>query len=292
MNTPLVSVIIPSYNHAEYVEQSILSVVNQSYKNIELIVIEDGSTDHSRNILEVLQKQFGFYLEFQSNQGISKTMNKAIRYAKGKYITGVASDDIWVEGRLEKQVRFMESHPDCSVAVGKALFIDKDGQERDDIVVFSSITHPEQQLKFESLIEDNCIPAGATMFTKEIWEKCGGYNEDTPIEDWDFWLKIAYENKIAYLDEYLVYYRRHDSNISNNTLKMYVEAWKIVDSWKDKMSPDLRKKVLSRRNSLTFCVLARSYKKEATRYLYFPSEYFDGFMLKNYLKGFYKLFFC
>jgi len=292
MNDPLVSVYVTSYNHEKYIEESILSVVNQSYKNIQLIVIDDGSTDGSREILENLRQKYNFFLEFQPNQGVPKTMNKIIGYAKGKYLTGVASDDVWVEGRLEKQVKFMESHPEVAVVVGKVRYIDENSNILENFTIFTPILQPESDLSFESLIENNCIPAGATMMRRSVVEKQGGYNENTPIEDWDMWLKIAYNEKIAYMDEYLCYYRRHEANVSNNILKMYVEAWKVVNSWKDKMTPQLARKVLSRRDSLTFCVLARNHKKESLRYLHFPVTYVDEFMVKNFIKGFIKLLFC
>jgi alpha-1,3-rhamnosyltransferase len=290
---PLVSVVVPSYNHEAYIEKCIISVINQTYKNIELIVVDDGSTDRSREILESLQKQYGFVLVFQDNQGISKTLNRAIRqYAHGKYITGSSSDDFMMLDKIERQVNYLESDPDCSLVFGKVYMVDSQGQIIEGFTVVDPVEDPVKSVQFEGLIERNCIPAPSIMYRKDKWEECGGYDEDSLIEDWGLWLAFAYSGKIVYLDEYFAYYRWHGSNLTTNTLKMYTSAWKIVRSWKDRMSPELSKKVLARRDSITFAVLARQHKKEAFKYLHLNHGYWDAFILSNYLKGMIKLMLC
>jgi len=289
---PLVSVIVPSYNHEAYIEECILSIVNQTYKNIELIVIDDGSKDGSKEILERLQKQYGFVLEFQENQGVSKTLNKATRqYAHGKYITGSASDDYMVEDKIEKLVRFLEENPEYDMAFGKIHLVDEKSQIIDNVTIFEPFNEPVKHIPFELLIEKNIIPSSTVMISREIWEKCGGYNENVIIEDYDLWLKIAYIGKIAYLNEYFTYYRWHWQNVSTQVLKLYTATWEVVNSWKDKTPPDLAKKVLARRDSLTFCIFARKYKKESLKYFKLNHKYWDSFIIKNYIKGLFKLIF-
>jgi len=293
INEPLVSVIVPSYNHEAYIEECISSIINQTYKNIELIVIDDGSTDHSCEILQRLQKQYGFILVFQENQGISKTLNKAIRqYSHGKYTTCLASDDLMMPDKIERQVNYMESDPECSLVFGKIRMVDNHSQIIEGLTIIDPIEDPIKSVQFESLIEGNCIPAASVMYRKDMWEQCGGFDENSIIEDWGLWLAFAYYGKIVYLDEYFACYRWHGSNLTTYTLKMYTAAWKIVQSWKDKMSPELAKKVLARRDSLTFAVLARKYKKESLKYLRLNHKYWDVFILKNYLKGLFKWIFC
>ena len=292
IDKPLVSVIVPSYNHEAYIEECILSIVNQTYQNIELIVIDDGSKDHSREILKRLQKQYGFVLVFQENQGVSKTMNKAIRqYAHGKYITGSASDDFLMLDKIEKQVRFLEENPYYDMVFGKVYMVDEKSQIINNVKIFEPFDEPVKQIPFELLIENNRIPAPSIMFRKDIWEKCGGYSEDTIIEDFDLWLKIACVGKIAYVNDYFAYYRWHWQNASTQVLKIYTATWKLVYSWKDKMPPTVAKRVLARRDSWTFCILARKYKKESLRYLTLNHSYWDLFMMENYAKGLFKLLF-
>jgi len=290
---PLVSAIVASYNHEAYIEECILSIVNQTYKNLELIVIDDGSTDRSREILERLQEQYGFVLVFQENQGVAKTLNKAIRqYAHGKYITGSASDDFLMQDKIERQVRFLEENPEYDLVFGKVYMVDEKSQIIKDLEIFEPFDDTVKDIPFSTLIENNRIPAPSIVMRREIFIKTGGYDDNTIIEDFDLWLKIAYYGKIAYMNDYFAYYRWHWKNASAHVLKIYTATWYLVNSWKDKMPPDLAKKVLARRDSLTFCLFARKHKKESLRYLKLNHRYWDSFMVKNYVKGFYKLLFC
>jgi len=292
IDQPLVSAIVPSYNHEAYIEECILSIVNQTYKNIELIVIDDGSKDNSREILERLQKQYGFVLVFQENQGVSKTLNRAVRqYAHGKYITGSASDDFLMPDKIEKQVKFLEENPDVDMLFGKVHIVDEKSQIISGLEIFKPFDEPVKQISFELLIENNRIPAPTMIMRRDIWEKCGGYNENTIIEDFDLWLKIAYIGKIIYLNDYFAYYRWHWQNVSAHALKIYTVTWELVHSWKDKMPPSVARRVLARRDSLTFCIFAGRYKRESLRYLKPNHSYWDLFVITKYIKGLFKLIF-
>ncbi|MCL1938759.1 MAG: glycosyltransferase [Candidatus Azobacteroides sp.] len=289
---PLVSAIVPSYNHAPYIQECVLSIVNQTYKNIEIIVIDDGSSDNSREILEEMQKRLGFRLEFQANQGLSKTLNKGIRSAQGKYISCSASDDFWELDKVERQVAFLENHPEYSFVCGKIHMVDAQSRIIEGLTIIDPVRDPIESVKFESLLERNCIPAPSVMFTKEIWEKCGGYNENTIVEDFDFCLKVASKSKIVYIDEYFANYRWHGQNITVYTLKMCDAVWEIVQSWKNQMDAGLYKKIAHRRSSSFFSRLARKHKKESFKYLKYCNSYWDSLIVTNYMKGFYKLLFC
>src|SRR5690606_27530759 len=120
--SPLVSVIIPCFNHEKYIKECLLSVINQSYKNVQLIVIDDGSTDRSVEIIKELKQQNDFIFEEQLNSGISKTLNKAItKYAEGEYIAILASDDYWHSDKLSKQVSFIEQNPEYAMVCSEAF---------------------------------------------------------------------------------------------------------------------------------------------------------------------------
>ena len=292
IDEPLVTVIISSYNHEAYIEESVLSIINQTYKNIELIIIDDGSIDNSREILQNLQKRYGFELIFQENQGLAKTLNNIFsNYAHGKYFTGCASDDFIMPDKIEKQVKFFEENPDYDMVFGKAYIVDGNGKIIENFEIFEPFDEPVKYIPFELLIENNRIPGPTKMMRREIWETCGGHNENTIIEDFDMALKIAYYGKIAYINDYFGYYRWHGQNVSTQALKIYTATWELVNSWKDKMSPDVAKRVLARRDSITFCILSSKYKKESLRYLKLNQPYWDSFMIKNYIKGIFKLLF-
>jgi glycosyltransferase involved in cell wall biosynthesis len=293
-NDPLVSIIVPCYNHEKYIEECILSIVNQTYKNIELIVIDDGSKDNSRAVLEKLQKQYGFFLEFQSNRGLSKTLNKAIRnYSHGKYIAGCGSDDFLALDRIEKQVGYMEAHPEYAMVCGKACTVDENSEIIEGFSIIDPVTDPVKSLTFESLLERDPIPSSSVMIKKDIWEECGGYNENTIVEDLDLWLKVAYRYKIGYMDDYFVYYRWHGHNVTADTVKMSNAVWTVVKSWENKIDAAFARKILTRRSAISFNILARHHKKESLGYLKtsLSYAYLDGFVLTNYLKGSVKLLF-
>jgi len=290
---PLVSVIVPCYNHERYIEQCILSIVGQTYGNIELIVVDDGSRDASPEILARLQRQYGFDLHLQANRGVSKTLNLAIReYSHGKYIAGCASDDYLLPDRIERQVAFLEAHPDCGMVFGKVKVVNEQSEEIEGLHIIDPVEDPVRSLTFESLIERNCIPAMTVMMRREVWDECGGYNENTPIEDFDMWLKVAYRHKIAYMDEYMACYRWHGDNVTADTLRMAHSVWDIVVSWRDRLPRAVANRILSRRSAYSFNVLARNHKKAAIRFLCKARPHIDGFVLTNWAKGLVKLLFC
>ncbi|GAA4205077.1 alpha-1,3-rhamnosyltransferase [Pedobacter jeongneungensis] len=266
-NLPLVSVIIPCYNHQDFIEACLESVVNQTYKNIEVIVIDDGSKDETPRILQKLANKYTFSLEIQKNLGLSKTLNKAIRkYAGGKYISIIASDDYWELNKISKQVDFLENSENYALVFGKAKIVDNNnvflGNLGDDM---------NEELSFETLLFDNKIIASTTMFKRDIWEKVGGFNEDSYIEDWDLWLKMAENYKIGFINENLGFYRRHGSNMSNNLLRMENAKTNIVKQWsaKDQYPLAIKLHILSKAN-----ILAPKFKKETMTLLWENKNYF------------------
>lgn len=290
---PLVSIIISCYNHEKYIEECILSIVNQTYKNIELIVIDDGSRDSSPAILRKLREKYGFFLKIRENRGLSKTLNEAIRnHAHGKYLAGCGSDDFLLPDRIERQVGFLENNPGCDMVFGKVYIVDKESRIIDKPVIFKPFPDTVTYITFDRLLDGNCIPAMSAMLKRETWDKCGGYNENILIEDYDMWLKVAFYGKIAWMNEFFSCYRWHGENLSTHVLKIYTDTRELVQSWKDRMDPAVARKVLPRRDSLTFCVLARKYKKEALSYFRPVHSYWDSYILGNYIKGLWKLAFC
>ncbi len=124
---PLVSVIIASYNHAHYIEASILSVLAQSYSSVELLVVDDGSSDDSVARIEALQRVHGFDFRVQANQGLSRTLNEVIARAKGSLIAPFGSDDIMLPERLALQVAHLADRPEVGICAGAIRSIDAAG---------------------------------------------------------------------------------------------------------------------------------------------------------------------
>ena len=224
---PLVTVGISAYNHEKYVEQAVMSLVNQTYKKIEIIVIDDGSTDNTPNIIEKLSKQFGFKFIRQENRGLPFTLNRIIGLAKGKYITGCASDDYMPLDKVEKQVAFLEGHPEYHIIAGHAITIDKDN----NILSKPKLANQGTIINFEDLfLSKKGFAAGTVMIKTDIFNKVGLYNDEYPIEDRYMWLKITNKGYLIFVNnDYYSYYRKHDTNISNNYKWRITNLKKILD---------------------------------------------------------------
>jgi alpha-1,3-rhamnosyltransferase len=239
MNTvnPTVSVIIPAYNHDKYVEQAILSIINQTYQDFELLVIDDGSSDSTPQILERLSKQFGFYFERQENMGLPKTLNKLIKMAKGEYIAVCASDDLYPSDRLEKLVSALESDPAMGFVYGKISMIDGHGEPITDLKWFSNFENSENT--FDTMIKRGIFfAAGSTLIRKNVYESVGLYNESLPFEDYDWYLRAAHRFPAKSLDDITLIYRKHDQNLSlskNTRLRMYQGEKKMF--WNHRKKP-------------------------------------------------------
>lgn len=230
MDRPLVSVIIPSYNHHKYVQKTIESVMNQSYDNFELIVIDDGSTDNSRNILAELAQKYKFTLVFQENQGIAKTLNYAIKnLAKGKYIAAVSSDDYWDKENLAKKIQFLEDNPKFSLCFSNIYII-----EGNNIYKCNNRSLKSGWLFNDYILGKCSIFAVAIIAQRQALLDTGLYDPNPTLiaEDRDLTLRIAKKYQIGYIDEPLVYYRYHTNNNHKNTKKMTISLQKSLDKWK------------------------------------------------------------
>ena len=127
MQEPLVSIIVPSFNHEKYISECVRSIMSQTYSNFELIVIDDGSTDNSPQIIKQLAAELGFKYILQQNLGLTKTLNKVIKnHVNGKYIIQLASDDVMCQDRIVQQVNYMENNPHFAMSYSKALVIDSE----------------------------------------------------------------------------------------------------------------------------------------------------------------------
>ena len=228
---PLVTVLVPSFNHSKYISRSIESIFNQTYKNFNLIVIDDGSTDGSIEILESLKSTYNFKLVRQENKGISFTLNRCIReYTDGEYFTFCASDDFWLPRKLELQVNFLEMNRFYPMCYGRAMYVSETSEILDNGL--SETLHGGYI--FEDILLFKIHPPVNYMFRTHIFDEIGLYDEYLLAEDYDMNLRIAHKYPIGFIDETLFCYRtsneilkiiRFDS-ISNSHLKS-------IDKFKD-----------------------------------------------------------
>lgn len=200
---PLVSIIVPCYNHEKYIAECVISIFNQTYQNFELIIIDDGSTDKSFEVLTTLLKEYTFTLFHQENKGIAATLNRAIKqFSRGKYITFCASDDFWESSKLEKQVNFMESNSQYPMCYGRTYYVDTDSK-----IIKRTDNNLKSGWLFEEIFTFRIHPPVNYLFRAEIFKEVGYYDESILAEDYYMNLKISSKYPIGYLNEYLSYYR-------------------------------------------------------------------------------------
>jgi glycosyltransferase involved in cell wall biosynthesis len=204
---PLVSVIVPSYNHAPYIARCIESIVHQSYRHFELIVIDDGSTDDTKTVLAQLQQQYNFTLVFQQNRGVSAVLNRGItEFATGTYLTFCASDDYWAPDKLALQVQFMEQNRFYPMCYGKTWYIDEESKPLHEFM-FHNDTLRGGWI-FEDILLFRIHPPVNYLFRTEVFSEIGLYDETKVAEDYDMNLRIASKYAIGFIDQCLGYYRQ------------------------------------------------------------------------------------
>jgi len=228
---PVVSVIIPAYNHENYIRDCIHSVLEQDYQSIDLIVINDGSTDDTDKKIRAILKENPACFRYvsQANEGLIKTLNIGLKMSRGRYICELASDDILVPGSIRKRVEFLEANPDIDVVFADRYLLD--GNARTNVRTSEGkeryYRNPEYTV-WDLITGKVRIQFSSGMFRKAILEKLGGFDEDFRFyEDIAMQYHLAIHTKIGYLDEPVMYWRKHSANTSSTT-RFWVRKEKML----------------------------------------------------------------
>lgn len=209
---PLVSVVLPTYNRADYLKLAISSVLSQDFKDFELVVINDGSTDETENVVASFQDDRITYVR-QKNQGEYPATNNGINLARGKYITWIHSDDMWPEGTLSARVKGIESDPTVDFVHGDIKNIDEKGEVTGELPAvdwdapkaFDEYYKPEEERTQKYLVHHTTI-----LFRKEFIEKTGYWDETLPYAgDTDWMLRALKTGKMKKVPGVLYLYRNH-----------------------------------------------------------------------------------
>ena len=229
MSPPLVTVVIPSYNHANFIKNCIQSIVDQSYQNIELIIIDDGSSDGSiaviQEMIHMCQGRF-YRFEFRArgNKGLCATLNEALEWAQGSYFSPFASDDVACNHKIDFLVQKIIKN-DLRAVFGKTADIDGNILPRS---LKKVVRH-----SFRELLHHQRMPASPTALIKtSCIRSVGGYAEDVKLEDWYLWLKLTEDGAVLMTyPEVLAFYRRHNSNITNDKYFIQRERRIVIDKF-------------------------------------------------------------
>lgn len=274
INIPLVTIIAVCYNHEKFLIETLNSIINQAYSNIELIIIDDKSKDNSvAKINQWIEEQniSCTFIAHEENKGLNKTLDEALNLTNGKYYQSISCDDIMLPDKIEKQVTALEKTDDSyALAFSDAIYIDEESHRSSDYTVLQTRKLSLKNLLTgnvrEELMDGSFFSAPTVLLKTDVVKKIGGYNKDISYEDWDLWLRLSRKYKFLFINEVVVKYRLLESSMSNIESKEYLLSRLKIIKREYKDTPKL---VLKGRSSL--------------RKLLWKSSFFEKFkFLKEY----------
>ncbi len=271
---PYVSVIIPTYNRADFLKEAIESVLQQTYQGFELLVIDDGSTDHTRELVSRYGKQ-AVYI-FQEHQGVSSARNRGIRLSDAEYVAFLDSDDLWLPAKLERQVAILDQHSDVPLCHTEEIWIRRGVR----------VNQKKKHQKYGGHIFPYCLPLcvispSSAMVRRSLFEEIGYFDETLPAcEDYDLWLRITTRYPIHFIDTPLIMKRGgHDDQLSAQywgidrfriqALEKLLQIGELTSEQREQTLQELRRKCEIMANG---CV-KRQKIKECEHYRQLPEKY-------------------
>jgi glycosyltransferase involved in cell wall biosynthesis len=215
MARPLVSTIIPAYNCERYVAEAVESVLSQSYQPQEVIVVDDGSTDGTRRVLE----SFGsaITLIHQKNAGEPAARNTGMRRARGEFIACLDGDDLWIPGKLELQMNYFDEHPEVGLVYSDLTLFNESGVVQESVNAWLNLSAPSGYI-FPRLFAETLFGSGTVIFRKACLERTGPFDERFFVgSDYEMWLRMARFFQFGYVDRPLLKYRHHAAMATRGT---------------------------------------------------------------------------
>lgn len=270
---PLVSVIIPTYNSGPYITEALMSVFGQTYKNFEIIVVDDGSTDETKNNLHSFIN--GVQCIYKDNAGPASARNLGIKKSKGEYIAFLDSDDIWLPEKLKLQLGLFSMLPEIELAHSDFTYFDDRGLEKKS--EYSEIDKKNFGGNvFYYLVRENFVRTSSVVVKKETLKRVKLFDEELFMsEDYDLWLRITKEKRlVGYINKPLLKVRRHSNSVTEDAKKTYLWVNKAVNKTIES-SPELKEKInqhLSYRHAKTcftkgYTLFSQGKLKEARKQL-------------------------
>ena len=285
----MVSVIIPVYNSEKYISEAVESVLNQTYRNREVIVINDGSTDGTERALEPYMGQINYF--FQENRGVAAARNIGIRSSQGSYIAFLDSDDIWMPKKLENQVNYMIGHPEFKFLYSDYVYFNDDNLGVKDSIPLHRNAKSAGCIFHNLVMSSHFIHTSTVLAKREVMEEVGGFDERFKLgEDYELWLRISAIYDIGYMEGVVSKYRRHPGSLTANNFSQEV-PWEIRAIEKTlKANPDkalefkpsqIRRRFSEIYKSLGYEYFRKGFYEEA-RYIYRNHILWSPFNLKGW----------
>ncbi len=248
---PLISVIIPVYNGARTIRETISSVLAQSFEDLEIIVINDGSTDNTAEILANLPNPKIKVYSFP-NAGPSASRNRGFRLSAGNYIAYLDADDLWAKDKLKKQFQALQQHPAAGVAYCWTHHIDESGQ-----FVRPGGKHQAEGNVMGHLLLNNILEHGSNpLIRRQAVAEVGGFDETLrTAEDWDFYIRLAARYEFVVVKKPLIYYRQSPYSCSANVARTEKDALAVLERVFKEAPPSLRHlKIQSQANTYAYLI--------------------------------------
>lgn len=221
-NSPLVTVYITNYNYARFIRESVESLLAQTFQDFEVFIIDDGSTDDSKTIIEQYRDNPKVTIIYQQNKGLNVTNNIAMRAANGRYLMRLDADDFLEPTALEKMTDILEANPEYGLVFPDYYYVDAEGNRTGQ-----EIRH---DFSTEVSLYDQPAHGACTMIRLEFLRQLGGYNESFTCQDgYDLWIKFVTHHKVTNIGEPLFSYRRHGNNLTTNEERILNTRKKIKE---------------------------------------------------------------
>lgn len=204
LNRKKVSIILPTYNGIRYIKQSIDSCLNQIYKNIELIIVDDGSSENIKKIIDSYKDDRVFYFRHDKNLGLPSALNTGFFHSTGEYLTWTSDDNYYNSKAIDTMVKYLEEKSDIDFIYTNYYVIN----EKNKIIGSMKVGSPRV------LDYKDCVGA-CFLYRRKVYEKIGEYNSDFILaEDYEYWLRVRKHFKMKKLNKYLYFYRKHDDSLT------------------------------------------------------------------------------
>ena len=228
-SAPAVSVVIATYNRANYLAETIDSVLSQSFQKFELIVVDDGSTDETRRVVAPYGSRVSYL--YQENRGPSAARNLGVRNASGRWISIQDSDDLCLPNHLETLYGYANKHPESGMVFANGSYLGGPAHDRKTIIpAAKSRRLAEQGVRLEDLFDKSIVRLQAALISKRCYNDVGGHDESLRISmDLDLTFRLISRYPVAYLDEVVFSYRRHSGNISGNQELRLLENIRVIE---------------------------------------------------------------
>lgn len=243
MRTPEVSICIPSYNHGAFIGKAIQSVLDQTFRNLELVIVDDCSTDNSVKVIKSFRDPRIKFFRNKKNLGMVPNTNKILRLAKGKFIGILSSDDYYDPKMIETALEIFDKYPGVGLTFSPWVLVDEKGK----VITKTELPRDKRLFKakegFKRLALANLVPPSGVIFKKRCYDAAGPFDEEFPYcHDWNMWLRLSLRYDFACLPDYLFYYRIHSGNTTialYNSFETALQEYGMLKKLQKEVDPEL-----------------------------------------------------